>query len=380
MWMTIYSLIVCCYWMFLAVWLLINARRIKYVSAIPSDIINLPSVRIIIAARNEESALAEALNSVRNLDYSNYKITVINDRSTDGTGKILSAFTHNSDNLTAINIETLPAGWIGKNHALYVGASAATEEYLLFSDADVIYQKDVLKRAIDYCLEHQLDHLAIFPGIISTSAALNSVVMTFVIMLTAVQRPWAARNKKSKTSMGVGAFNLVTREMYLKAGTHSAIAMRPDDDLKLASLIKKAGGKGDVLYGGDSLKVEWYSSVKEFVNGLMKNLYSGFKYNPLLAVAGLLGTLLFFVLPVPLVLIFGNYIAKIFLVMTVLFQAILYETLPGARGKWSYAFLTTYAGIIIGYVIIKSTFLTLRNKGIHWRGTFYSLEELRRMK
>lgn len=377
--LTIYSLISLCYWVFLTLWLLINGRKIKYVSTIQKkDTKPEPSVRIIIAARNEEAALAEALTSVCNLEYSNYKITVINDRSTDDTAKILADLKTTYDKLTVINIDTLPPGWLGKNHALYAGALAAEEEYLLFTDADVLYEKGVLNRAMNYCLQHELDHLAILPGMISSSVALNSVVMTFVIMLTAVQRPWAAKNKNSKTSMGVGAFNFVKREMYVKAGTHQAIAMRPDDDLKLAAHIKKAGGQSDVLYGREALQVEWYSTVKEFINGLMKNLYSGFKYNPLLAAAGALGTLLFFVLPGPVVLIFGNNVARFIVLVMFLFQAILYEKLPGANGKWWYAFLTIYSGSVIVYVIIKSTFLTLKNKGIYWRDTFYSLKELRK--
>ncbi len=74
--------------------------------------------------------------------------------------------------------------------------------------------------------------------------------------------------------------------MYERAGTHKAIAMRPDDDLRLAASIKAAGGKADVLYGKGEIEVEWYASVKEFINGLMKNIFSGFKYNVFLAAGG----------------------------------------------------------------------------------------------
>lgn len=180
--------------------------------------------------------------------------------------------------------------------------------------------------------------------------------------------------------MGVGAFNLVKRKAYDRAGTHKAIAMRPDDDLKLAASVKAAGGISDVLYGLVELQVEWYANVGEFINGLMKNVFSGFNYNVFKAVGGALGILLFFVLPLPLILIFGNFLERILAIGMFLFQIILYWKMPGANGKWWYAFMSIYAGIIMIYIILKSAISTLYNGGIYWRDTFYSLVELRKNK
>ncbi len=379
--LTIYSIIVFVYWAFLTIYLVINGRKINYLSSIETFADDpAPSVVVVIAVRNEEYALKEALTSVCNLNYGNYKVLVINDRSTDNTGEILSELQAEYEKLSVINVDTLPSGWLGKNHALYTGATSSDEEYLLFTDADVIYHKDVLNKAMHYCLKNQLDHLTILPGLISPSSRLSSVIMTFVIMLTAVQRPWAAKRKNSKASMGVGAFNLVKREVYERAGTHKAIAMRPDDDLRLAASIKAAGSKADVLYGKDEIEVEWYASVKEFINGLMKNIFSGFKYNVFLAAGGAWGTLLFFVLPIPLVLLFGNNIAKVLVICMFIFQLILYGNMPGSNGKWWYGTLSIYAGIIMIYIIIKATITNLYQGGIYWRDTFYSLEELKREK
>jgi glycosyltransferase involved in cell wall biosynthesis len=379
--LTIYSILALSYWVFLALFLIINGSKVKYLSFIPTSSNDpAPSVVIIIAVRNEEHALRDALVSVCSLNYSNYRVLVINDRSTDNTENILMELEAKYDKLSVIKIEELPAGWLGKNHALYTGYTFSDEEYLLITDADVLYNKSVLNRAMNYCLKNDLDHLTILPGIISSSPVLKSVVLTFVIMLTALQRPWAAKIKTSKASMGVGAFNLVKRKIYESAGTHKTIAMRPDDDLKLAAYIKAAGASADVLYGISELQLEWYSSVKEFINGLMKNFFSGFDYNIFKAIGGTLGTLFFFVLPLPLLLIFGNDVERILALVIFLFQFILYWKLPGSNGKWWYAFMSIYAGIIIVYVIIRSTIITLYNRGIYWRDTFYPLSELRKYK
>ena len=379
--LTIYAILVLFYWGFLTLYLLINGYKINYLSSVASsENIAVRSVVIIIPVRNEEFALKNALTSVCNLDYSNYKILVINDRSTDNTGRILSEMQVQYKNLSILNIETLPPGWLGKNFALYTGTKSSNEEYILFTDADVVYEKDALTKAMQYCLKNDLDHLTILPGMISSSTCLNSVIMTFVIMLTAVQRPWAAKIKKSKASMGVGAFNLVKRQAYLRAGTHKAIAMRPDDDLRLAALLKSAGGKADVLYGKGKIKVEWYSNVKEFINGLMKNIFSGFKYNVFLAAGGVMGTLLFFVLPLPVILILGNNTERILVICMLFFQLILYGNMQGSNGKWWYGLFGIYGGLIIAYVIVKATITNLRSGGIYWRDTFYSLAELKRNK
>jgi glycosyltransferase involved in cell wall biosynthesis len=357
---------------------LINGRKIKYLSSIQINEKQSPSVAIIIAVRNEEDKLQEALTSLCNLNYANSKIIVINDRSTDNSGKILTEVQAKYQQIKIITIDKLPQGWLGKNHALYTGYNLSDEEYLLFADADVLYKKDVLSKAISYCMRNKLDHLTILPELTSSSPVLKSVISTFILMLTAVQRPWAAKIKTSKASIGVGAFNLVKREAYEHAGTHKAIAMRPDDDLKLAKIMKSSGGNADVLYGQNELKVEWYKNIKEFIDGMMKNMFSGFDYNVLKVFGGVAGTLLFFVLPLPTILIFGNSLERISAIYMLLFQVILYWKVPGSKGRWWYGFMSFYGGIIIVYIMIKSTFKTIKNGGIYWRDTFYSLTELRK--
>ena len=374
----IYTIVAVLYWVVLALYLCINGRKIKYLSTIKIDANKTPSVVIIIAVRNEEDKLKEALTSLCKLSYSNYKILVVNDRSTDSSGKILGELQKEYDKFTVINIDKLPEGWLGKNHALHSGYKLSEEEYLLFTDADVVFGKDVLSKAISFSLTNNLDHLTILPEIISSSPILKSVVTTFIIMLTALQRPWAAKIKTSKASMGVGAFNLVKREAYMRAGTHKAIAMRPDDDLKLAAYIKASGGTADVLYGQNELRVEWYKSIRQLINGLMKNTFSGFDYNVLKVIGGVAGTLLFFVFPLPIILIFGNSWQRLLMAYMFLFQLVLYWKMPGSKGQWWYACMSMYGGIIIAYIMTKSAIITIRNGGIYWRETFYPLTALRR--
>ena len=165
----LYTLLVLLYWTTLTFYLLINGRKIKYLSSIQITENKSPSVVIIIAVRNEEADLKNALISVCNLDYSNFKITVVNDRSTDNTAAILKELQKQYP-INVLNVDTLPEGWLGKNHALYKGYISSDEEYMLFTDADVVFKKDALSKAMHFATTNDLDHLTILPEIISPSS------------------------------------------------------------------------------------------------------------------------------------------------------------------------------------------------------------------
>ena len=374
-----YALLVFFYWLILSFYLLINSRRINYLKNLEVDTAVNPSVTIIIPVRNEEAGLKEALISVCNLSYTNYNIVVVDDRSIDGSADILTELSH-TFSFKVINVTELPEGWLGKNHALYSATQTSAADYFLFTDADIIFHKHTLTKAITFAECNNLDHLTILPEITSESIGLKSVLATFIMMLTTLQRPWSARDKSSKASIGVGAFNLVKKEAYLRAGTHSAIAMRPDDDLQLAAAIKSSGGSADVLYGEDALQVEWYKDVNEFIDGLMKNAFSGFNYNLLKVAGGVVGVLLFFVLPLPLLLFLGGITEWVLLFFTIIFQLLLFWKMPGANKNWWIGLTLPYAGIVMMYIFMKAAYTNTRDGGIYWRGTFYSLAELRRAK
>ena len=378
MWLFIYSIIVLLYWVALSGYLLYNGQKIKYLFTIADlKMDSSPSVIIIIAMRNEEKTIRDALSTVCKLNYPNYKVLVVNDRSTDRSYEIIKEFQQANTKIQILNIQTLPPGWLGKNHALYSGYQNSSEEYLLFTDADVLYMPDVLSKAMQYVQQNHLDHLTILPGIISDNSILKSILSTFVIMLSAWQRPWAAKDKTSKASMGVGAFNLVKRTAYEKSGTHKSISMRPDDDLKLAEQLKKAGASADVLYGIGEIELEWYATVKEFINGLMKNSFSGLDYSIMKMIGAVSGILVFFVLPIPGILIFGTNTERVLIALMFCFQLTLYKNMQGTAGKGWYALMSIYAGLILCYIMIRAAFITSLKGGIVWRDTFYSLKELK---
>ncbi|HLT23681.1 MAG TPA: glycosyltransferase family 2 protein, partial [Ignavibacteria bacterium] len=199
----------------------------------------LPFVSIIIPARNEESKIKAALSSVLRLDYPNYDVTVINDRSEDRTGEILEEMSGTDPKLKVIHLDTLPPGWLGKNYVLDLGARQAKGEYLLFTDADVVYKPDTLRRAIPYAKEKGIDHLSMAPSHIYRKVFLTSVVSIFEFFFMMKFKPWKARDPKSKRFIGIGSFNMMSAKAYKETGGFNTLRMRPDDDIMLGKLAKK---------------------------------------------------------------------------------------------------------------------------------------------
>lgn len=378
--LTYYFVFISLFWVLLSIYLIWNSAKVHYLKNVsPAAEIAFPPVDIIIAVKDEENEIARALTSVCQLAYPEFKIMVVDDRSTDRSAVILGLMASENPAISVLTIKDLPQGWLGKNHALYRGYKASAGEWMLFTDADVIFNLKSLNKAMNYALARELDHLAVIPEITSASAIFQSVMNTFALMLEVRQRPWAVPDPSSKASIGIGAFNLVKRTAYEKAGTHAAISMRPDDDLKLGERIKSAGLRQDVLYGEGEVSLDWYSGLQDFIKGLMKNTFSIADYNLLKAIAMALTCLLIFVVPVPLLLFSGS--GGILLVVFILLSQIflmLYK--KGIRGKWWHALMIPFAGAVMTYIIVVSAVKTLRQGGIFWRDSFYSLKELKKQR
>jgi len=373
----LYGIVAGVAWIGVIIYLTIGFRKIRKLKDQPV-LTGLPPLAIIIPVRNEEENLENALQSVCNINYPNYRIIAVNDRSTDRTNEILNRLSNIHPQLTITTITDLPDGWLGKNNALYQGYRSSTEEWMLFTDADVAYHPDAISKAMGYALQNKLDNLAVLPHIVSRSELLNSVLTTFTIMLMLYLRPWDAIKPGMQAHIGVGAFCLVKRTAYERAGTHIRIKLRPDDDVMLGNNIKQAGLRQDVLSGLDAIGLEWYTSLQQFVNGLMKNMFATANYNPLLTLVYIVACVFCLTLPLPVMLVFGRLYIKI-LAVIVLISQILYTTTIKSN-KWWYALMIPFAGLLMAYIFLRSMLITLKQGGIYWRDSFYSLKMLRQNK
>ncbi|MBK5273564.1 MAG: glycosyltransferase [Desulfuromonadales bacterium] len=334
-------------------------------------------VSIIVAARNEQRNIREALRSLLALAYPDYELIVINDRSEDATGLILEDLANTHARLRVIHIDSLPAGWLGKNHALWVGSQRATGELLLFTDADIVMEPTVVTRAVACMEQNRLDHLAATPSMRMPTTLLGMFGAAFIIFFSLFTRPWKARDPKSRCHIGIGAFNLLRRTVYRQVGGHETIRLRPDDDVKLGKIIKQAGFRQDVAYAPDFLAVEWYASLGEVIRGLEKNAFSGADYNIPLVLMGVLVHSLCSIWPFAALFVTGGTVRGIYLAVVILILLVVADSARFHGSRPWYAVGYPLMSILFIYILLRTMLLNLVQGGIRWRGTFYSLKELK---
>jgi glycosyltransferase involved in cell wall biosynthesis len=339
-----------------------------------------PALSVILAARDEEQSVSDSVESILAQDYpGTLEVIAVNDRSTDRTGEILDELaTKHPGRLRVSHVESLPAGWLGKTHALYTGAAEATGEWLLFTDADVVFSADCAARAARYAIDNGLDHLTLPPEIVCRGVLLRSFVAAFTLVFEMTQRPWRAGDFGAREHVGVGAFNLIRSEAYEKIGTHRAISMRPDDDMRLAKLVKGHGFRQGVAYGVGLIGVEWHQTLPEAVRGLGKSMFPGVDYRIDATAFGVLA--LFVTNVLPAFYLFspqttGN-LCRMHLLSTILVYAYrarhLREELP-----WWYALLHPIGICVFIYAMLRSATTIIVNGGVEWRGTRYPLKDLK---
>jgi glycosyltransferase involved in cell wall biosynthesis len=358
--------------------LVLGVRRLTRLSAVPPRAPGgAPRVSVVVAARDEVRHVAEAARSLLSQDYPDFQVVFVDDRSTDGTGAVLDRLAAGDPRLAVTHVRELPADWLGKNHALQVGADAATGEWLLFTDADVHWAPDAVSRAVRYAEERGLDHLVAAPKVELPGLLLQAFGVVFMQSFLLFTRPWRVPDPRSRYFVGIGAFNLVRRHAYERVGGHRPIALRPDDDVKLGKILKRAGCRQELVRADGLLRVEWYQSFRELELGLEKNLFSGIEYRPLVSVLGGLAQLLVGVVPVALVWWVGGMAAPLFGAQIAVTAALQARAAREARVSPAVALLYPVAVALFVYLLWRTMVVNLRQGGITWRGTFYPLAKLK---
>ncbi len=339
----------------------------------------LPRLSVIVPARNEAATIRPAVDSLLRQDYPALELVLIDDRSTDETGRIIAEVAQtNPDRVHPISIGRLPPGWLGKNHALWTGAQQASGDWLLFTDADIVFEPTCFHRAVTYAEISGADHLTLTPRVLAQGYWLRAFVAFFVYAFLTSERPYLAEDPKSKTGLGLGAFNLIRRAAYDTIGGHAAISLRPDDDMRLGMRVKRLGLRQRVLNGADLLHVTWYPSLGVAMRGLEKNLFAGLNYSLARALTGLAGGWLLTVAPYLLVWHTAG-LARWLLGAAIGLHSANYVIANQQEGPAIVRYVPALpaTGLVFLYVVARAIWLTIVHGGIQWRETFYPLEELR---
>jgi glycosyltransferase involved in cell wall biosynthesis len=336
-----------------------------------------PLVSVIFAAKDEGPNIEQALRSMLKQSYEKLEFIAVNDRSTDDTGAVLDAQAARDERIRVVHVTELPPGWLGKNHAVHLGAAMARGEYLLFTDADIFFERDAIARAVAFMEAKNIDHLTVGPELDSPSPLLELAVTYFTLGFVLLFKPWHVHDPNRAEHVGIGAFNLVRTALYRAFGGHERIALRPDDDIKLGRLVKLSGGRQMIANGLGVIRVQWYSSVMDLVRGLRKNTFAGMKYSLLITLGAIAMQLVVNIWPFIAVFVTTGITHRLNVASSVMLIMLLAAMSFGNRGRIWIAIGYPIAAAIFVFILIDSTWRTLRRGGIEWRGTFYPLAALK---
>ncbi len=369
-----------------------------------------PRVSIIVPARNEEQDIRATLEQLLALDYSNYEIIAVNDRSTDATGKIMDEVAASScgqdipfDKLRAgsvrvpaasmqqtglkesvspklriVHVAELPSGWLGKTHAMWTAGKQATGDWLLFTDADVLFRPDSVRRAVAYAEAEHADHVVLFPRMIMEHPGERMMIAFFQALFVFGHRPWKVADPNAPDHMGVGAFNMVRRSVYDAIGAYQALRMEVLDDMKLGKVVKNAGYAQRNVFGEDLISLHWVRGTFGIVDNLTKNFFALLSFQWPRTVASIVA-LAFLNLGPFLGLWMAHGWARLPYAIALASLFGIYWGMSSLSDVRPYYFLLhPVSTVVVTYTVARSMILTMWQGGIVWRGTKYSLEELRR--
>lgn len=357
------------------------ARRLPALQALPLpsgvEDIQADAVRcsVVVAARDEAGRVEATVRHLLAQRHVALEVIVVDDRSIDGTADILRRLATEDARVRTTTVEVLPAGWIGKCHACHVGATMATGEWLLFTDADCWLAPDVIARALRVAARDAADHVTLTPGVAGATLGAQAWHLVFLASLA----DWISRVNRDRPGahLGIGAFNLVRASAYRASGGYEALRLTVVDDIKLGLLLHRAGSRTRAFLGGQDAECHWGNSVPDMFRVMEKNYFAALNFRLAPVVAG--AVVLTLMLTSALLGLWSGTVAGLAAALAPWLLAI-----PAAifarRLGWPLAgaALAPLLYPVVFGAVVNSTVVTLRQGGVRWRETFYPLDSLRK--
>ena len=339
-----------------------------------------PFVSILVPARNEEHrVLADCIRSILAQDYGRFEVIAVNDRSTDATGLILETLARSDERLHVIDGQEPPAGWLGKPYAMQQALRHAKGEWILATDADMIFDSQTLRTAVHRTLEAKCQALTIIPHFEASSFWERVMIPTWswvFLMFTLFYRP---ANPKTQGAVGIGGFFLMRRAVLQSVGGYEALKDEVMEDVRLAERLKRAGARVLIEHAPKLVSTRMYSNFREMWECSTKNWFSGVRFSLPFALSCVLSMYLMSVAP-PLIALLcvigfvGGVETDVWLILIPAllswFLQIFVLALVSSRTKVSPAYaLTSPLGLSLCYAMLFDSSLRITTgKGVTWKG------------
>ena len=357
-------------------YLALNLIHLVRVEPVKGSLRSSPFISVCVPARNEARDIKACLTSLLHQDYPNFEVIAVDDHSTDATGEIIQSLAAEFPNLLHLKGQVLPSGWLGKPFALHQAVQKARGEYLIFTDADPVFQPWALTSAVYHMTTNDLDMMTLMPGTEFVSfweRAVQPVVFGFIAALSRFKK---INSPDSTSAMGFGAFIMVKKEVYESLGGHESIKDEVLEDVMLAKRAKRAGFKLLAADAKSIFSIRMYHSLKEIWTGWRKNIFIAMKKSVLRTLYYI--CVIFGFLVTPYLVLLGNILSGTGILLTGVALVALLLTLSASihlcdeiRLNRRNAFLFPIGAFIMAAIMLNSMFQTLIKRQTEWRGRKY---------
>ena len=254
----------------------VNLWRFRRPPAAP---VQAAPVSVLIPARNEEANIGAALECVLASRDMELEVLVLDDDSADRTAEIVESYCTRDSRVRLVAGRNLPSGWNGKQHACWTLAHEAAKPILVFLDADVRVEPDLLARMAAFQRLSRSALVSGFPRLI-TVTFLEKLLLPLIhfALLAFLPMGWMRKLRggtRPSFAAGCGQFLMVDREAYFHTGGHSAIRETMHDGLLLPKLFRTKKLRTDLADITDLASVRMYDSASTVWQGLAKNATEG---------------------------------------------------------------------------------------------------------
>ncbi|MGE5607754.1 MAG: glycosyltransferase [Bacillota bacterium] len=348
----------------------------------PSAPARWPAITVIIPARNEADTLPATIPTICRQDYPDFRVILVDDQSDDDSPRVIEQLQAAHPNLTVVHGITRPADWHGKQWAVKQGVDHTNTEYLLFTDADILFHPQVLKQSMRVMQTRNLEMFSLLPQLILGSPSERIALAGAMAVITGLFPLTRANDPKSRLALAAGGFILIRRDAYERVGGHAAVRNQMIEDLSLARIMKQAGVRMQTLFTCDLLHTRMYTGLADLWEGLSKNAFAGIDYSLWKYFVGTMLGLVIGVLP-PLywvlsVLLLTHHPSPmtwaafalsllINLCMVIVHsRAVRHLQLP-----WWHSFLLPVSGVLYSLIAAWSVYQHYFTDGTMWKGRRY---------
>lgn len=371
-------------WVFLIKSMLSSFRNTPYLDRFPQKDRKTPKVSIILPARNEEEFIGKCLDSLLDQDYGNYEIIVIDDSSTDSTGKTIMEYAIKDARVIHVSAKPKPDGWMGKNWACMEGYAVATGDILLFTDSDTVHSRNVISLAVSHLLSCDLDALTAIPKMVCLD---NWTRITLPMISTFLHTRFSAlrvNDPSKKTGYFFGSFFIIKKSTYEKVGMHQGVRQEIIEDGALGKKVKESGFKMKMVRGDHLISAIWARDRSTLWNALKRLMIPLYLQSAKIAVGIFFAVLFLLFMPFALLAYSSAFFAHsdsfpVLFAASLVSSGMIYAAGMLDARELHIRFRHALCGPL-GSLIIVSGFLSgilqaKRSMSVSWRGRVYSMRD-----